>query len=219
VRLVHAGSRSGVPLTEGGGERVRHDGRLMDDPITEREPLVVTVAADNAPEARPAGLALLARRLTAAALAGVVGLLAVGCGRSGAVSIDHGVVIGHLVIPFAPAATRGGGAADVIKVTVAAGQRLSVEVDTSDGPAWWSQTGAKPDASIVKVVGDYNIGSCPANQVGCRVPYYHTLLARGPGTATMTWRYNSAACNAPASSPLSKQCPKVRDVQFDIRVR
>ncbi len=151
--------------------------------------------------------------LTAAAMS--VGAAA--CSRSGATASDHGVVIGHLSIPFVPKTATGN--AEVISATVRAGQRFSVEVDTSDGPEWWTQTGIGPDSRLVKVVGDFNVGSCPAGVTGCRVPYYHTLLARSPGTTTMTWKYNAAPCRAPATSPVRKQCPSVTEVQFDIDVR
>jgi hypothetical protein len=167
--------------------------------------------------ARSGGLTGCRQRMVLLLTAAAMCVSAVACTSSSATPIDHGAVIGHLHIPFVPTVTSG--SADVIMVTVREGQRFSVEVDTSDGPQWWTQAGPGPDSRIVKVIGDFNVGSCPANVAGCRVPYYHTLLARSPGATTMTWRYNTAPCRAPSTSPASKQCPSVRDVQFDIDVR
>jgi hypothetical protein len=175
------------------------------------------MAADDGNVARSARPSPLARRSARALVAGAIGLLAVGCSPSGATTAGHGVVIGHLHIPFVPQPATGG--ADVINVSVQAGQRFSVEIDTSDGPYWWNQAGRRPDSRIVEVVGDFNIGSCAPDLVGCRVPYYHTLLARGRGETVMTWRYDAAPCRAPVTSAARKQCPSVTEVQFDIHVR
>jgi len=175
------------------------------------------VATNGMNVSRSGGLAACGRQLGVLLTAALISVSVVACGSSSATTIDHGVVVGRLHIPFLPKPTTG--SAYVVIVTVRAGQRFSVDVDTSDGPAWWTQAGARPDPAIVKVVGDFNIGSCPANETGCRVPYYHTLIARSPGTTTMTWRYNTAPCRAPRTSPARKQCPSVRDVQFDINVR
>ncbi len=153
---------------------------------------------------------------------------ATACSRSGATVSDHGAVVGHLAIPFRPPVAKG--PAEIIEVTVRAGRRFSIEVDTSDGPQWWTQIAA-PDSRLLTVVGDFNLGSCPADVTGCRVPYYHTLLARSPGETTMTWKYNSGPCRAqapaptasqaasPTASPASKLCPSATKIQFDIDVR
>jgi hypothetical protein len=175
------------------------------------------MAAHNGTAAGYVRLRPRARRSAGAFAAGVVSLLVVGCSPSGATTADHGVVVGHLHIPFVPKPATG--SADIVNVTVQAGQRFSVEVDTSDGPYWWNQTGPRPDARIVRVVGDFNIGSCAQGMVGCRVPYYHTLLARSRGETIMIWRYNAAPCRVPVTSAARKQCPSVTEVQFDIDVR
>ncbi len=141
------------------------------------------------------------------------------CSGTAAPDQSHGAVIGLLAIPFHP--PDASGSADVITVTVAAGKRFSVKVDTSDGPFYWSQQGPVPDPQVMKFVGDFNQGSCPSDVVGCRVPFFHTLLARGRGTATMSWKYHALACPSklPASSQAYSQCPKVTTVTFDITVR
>jgi hypothetical protein len=141
------------------------------------------------------------------------------CSGTAAPDHSHGAVIGQLAIPFNP--PDADGSADVITVTVAAGQRFSVKVDTSDGPFYWSQQGPAPDPQVMKFVGDFNQGSCPANVVGCRVPFFHTLLARGHGMATMTWKYHALDCPSkpPASSQAAGNCPKVTIVTFDVTVR
>lgn len=166
---------------------------------------------------RSARLAPYLRRMAVLLTAAGISVFAAACASAAPAADRHGTVIGHLAIPFLPKAAPGN--ADVIMVTVRAGQRFSVEVDTSDGPEWWTQAGAGPDSRIVKALGDFNIGSCPSDQAGCRVPYYHTLIARSPGTTTMTWTYHASSCRAPVISPARKQCPSVRDVQFDIDVR
>jgi hypothetical protein len=175
------------------------------------------MAPDGITVARSVGFVRYVPRMAVLVAVAAISVFAAACSSSGATVSQHGVVIGHLSIPFMPNITTGG--AEIIAVTVQAGQRFSVEVDTSDGPEWWTQTGAGPDSRIVKVVGNFNVGSCPADMTGCRVPYYRTLIARSPGTTTMTWRYNSAPCRAPTTSPASKQCPSVTEVQFDIDVR
>jgi hypothetical protein len=141
-----------------------------------------------------------------------------GAGCSATTPPDHGAVIGHLAIPFNPPDANG--SADVIAVTVGVGKRFSVKVDTSDGPFFWSQQGPAADPRVMKFVGDFNQGSCPQAEVGCRVPYFHTLLARGRGTATMTWKYHNLGCpSAPASSQTAGKCRRVIIVTFDVTVR
>jgi hypothetical protein len=132
---------------------------------------------------------------------------------------SHGKVAAQLTIPFAPAGIKNG--TEVIPVTVGVGKRFSVKVDTSDGPFFWSQQGAAPDRRVVKLVGDFNQGSCPSADVGCRVPYFHTLLAVARGTAVMTWRYHALACGpaVPSTGQSSSACPRVTMVRFDITVR
>jgi hypothetical protein len=169
----------------------------------------------------PAGPARLVRSMRGTAVllaAAAILVFAAACGIAGGTADQHGVVVGHLPIPFLPPKDARG-KAEVIAVTVRAGQRFSVEVDTADAPEYWTQTGAGPDSRIVRVVGDFNAGSCPSGVEGCRVPYYHTLIARSPGTTMMTWIYNAASCRAPAILRARKQCPSVREVQFDIDVR
>jgi hypothetical protein len=173
------------------------------------------------------------RRAQAAALAAagalVWSLAGSACGSTPAPATPgqaHGQVVAHLSIPFRPAGTALG--TEVLKVTVPAGRRFAVKVDTSDGPFFWSITGSPPDTRVVRFVGNFNQGSCPADQVGCRVPYFHTMLARGPGTTTMTWRYHDLPCQATpppnsqasgASGQSARSCPRVSVVVFDITVR
>jgi hypothetical protein len=163
------------------------------------------------------------RSLVAALMAAAAGwaLAAAACSSTAPShrSHDHGLVVAHLSIPFRPAAGAGG--RELITVTVSAGQRFSVKVDTSDGPYWWSQSGTPPDPRIVRLIGDFNQGSCAPGLVGCRVPYFHTLLARSSGMTTMTWTYHQPPCQAAAKapSPASTACPKVTVVIFDISVR
>jgi hypothetical protein len=66
------------------------------------------------------------------------------------------------------------------------GSEFSVVVDTSDGPFEWRLTSAG-SAAVVQGKGQAPIGSCPQQQVGCRVPDRYTFLARSPGTTTMVW--------------------------------
>jgi hypothetical protein len=128
---------------------------------------------------------------------------------------DHGQVVAHLSIPFQSAA----GKVDIIAVSVAAGRRFSIKVDTSDGPSWWSQA-APPDPRLIRLVGNYDDGSCPQDLTGCRVPYFHTLFARATGTTTMTWKYYDESCRAETgSTPPPSPCPRVAVVRFDITIR
>ena len=156
------------------------------------------------------------RDVLAATLA--AGLLVAACAGPRTPAHDHGSVAGHLSIPFVPAATAG--KAEVVPVTVRVGERFSIKVDTSDGPFWWTQTGAPPDPRLVRLAGNFNDGSCSPGLVGCRVPYFHTLVARARGTTAMSWRYHAPGCAAAASaSPPSRSCPAVTVVTFTITVR
>jgi hypothetical protein len=149
----------------------------------------------------------------------ITGLAALaGCGGPPAAH-GHGRVVARLAIPFRPAAASG--TAEVIRVAVRPGQRFSVKVDTSDGPYFWRQTGTGPDARIVRLAGNVNDGSCPASQVGCRVPYFHTLLARAAGTTTMSWRYHDLHCDAVRKrmTQATRACPAITTVTFVITVR
>lgn len=173
-------------------------------------------AAVPAPPRTTSNTRLVRLNAVLAALCAVACSLA-GAGCSATAAPDHGAVIGHLAIPFNPPAAKL--SADVIAVSVGAGKRFSVKVDTSDGPFFWSQ-GRAPDPRVITFVGDFNQGSCPQAAVGCRVPYFHTLLARGRGTATMTWKYHNLGCpSTPASSQAASKCPRVIVVTFDVTVR
>jgi hypothetical protein len=155
-----------------------------------------------------AALALLA--------AGCSGASAAGHGHSRDHGHDHGTVVGRLGIPFVPAHVRG--QAEVIPVTVHTGERFSVEVQTSDGPYVWNQTGPRPDPGVVRLAGDFDAGSCRQDQVGCRVPYYRTMIAQAPGVTTATWNYRDFGCPAHGPAPKDRTCPKVTHVRFTITV-
>jgi len=150
-----------------------------------------------------------------AAGAAALALLTAGCSGARAASHDHGTVIGSLDIPFVPAHVRG--RAEVVQVTVHAGERFSVLVQTSDGPYAWNQTG-RPDPGLVRLAGDFDRGTCPSMQVGCRVPYYHTLVARASGVTVMTWNYRDFGCPEHGPAPKGRHCPAVTHVRFRITV-
>ena len=163
---------------------------------------------------------MLFRNAIAATVVGACLLSAAGCGRPAApASPEHGRVVADLPISFPPLPVYL--MTETIQVNVGAGQRFSIKVGTSDGPVYWSQFGSPPDPRLIKVVGDFNDGRCPADQVGCRVPYFHTLLARGRGSTTMAWRYHNLSCTARprSSSKAVVWCPRLRTVIFDIMVR
>lgn len=164
-----------------------------------------------------------ARHLLTAAAVTVVAvvclLTAAACaGPGGQRAPDHGLVLAHLTIPFRPATASG--KADLIQLTVKPGQRFSIKIDTSDGPYDWSQVTA-PDPRIARLAGNFDDGSCAPGLVGCRVPYFHTLIARTRGTTMMSWKYHDLRCEAAqaAASPPSRSCPTVTLVTFDITVR
>jgi hypothetical protein len=147
-------------------------------------------------------------------------LMAAACGGPAAPRpASHGLLVAHLAIPFLAAGPAG--RVVVVRVTVQVGQRFSIKVDTSDGPYYWAQSGAKPDRRIIRTAGDINDGNCAPDLVGCRVPYFHALVARAAGATTITWQYHALRCqNAPgASTPRPGSCPAVTMVRFDIRVR
>src|SRR5262249_39702607 len=148
---------------------------------------------------------LPARRLSLLAVAAATAGLALAAAACSAAAPparpgDHGPGVALLPLPSRLTARAGG--RELITVTVSAGQRFSIKIDTSDGPFWWSQSGP-PDPRIVRLAGDFNQGSCAPGLVGCRVPYFHTLLARGTGSTTMTWTYHHPPCQpaANAASP------------------
>ena len=147
--------------------------------------------------------------------AAALALLTAGCSGGSAASHDHGTVVGHLNIPFVPAHVRG--QAEVVPVTVHQGERFSVLVQTSDGPYAWSQTG-RPDPGLVRPAGDFSRGTCPSMQVGCRVPYYHTLVAMAPGVTVMTWNYRDFGCPQHGPAPKGRHCLTVTHVRFRITV-
>ncbi len=166
-----------------------------------------------------------ARRLVsvaALAVAAVVSLVtAVACAGPAAPQPRHdqGLVVAHLSIPFRPAAAAG--KAEVIQIAVTVGQRFSIKVDTSDRPYYWSQAGTGPDPRLVRLAGNFDEGRCAPGLVGCRVPYFHTLVARGRGTTMVSWKYHDLRCEATpkSASPASGSCPSVTLVTFDIMVR
>ncbi|HEY6276402.1 MAG TPA: hypothetical protein VIX86_08715 [Streptosporangiaceae bacterium] len=147
-----------------------------------------------------------------------VSLLMAACSGPHAPSHNHGVMAGHLTIPFEPAATAG--KAEIIPIAVTVGQRFSIKVDTSDGPYWWAPVGPAPDPRLVRLVGNFNDGSCSPSLVGCRVPYFHTLSAHARGTTAMSWQYHDPGCvRAPGTaSPPSRLCPPVAIVTFTITI-
>jgi hypothetical protein len=155
------------------------------------------------------------------AVAGLLAVLAVSlltASCAGPAAHDHGRVAGHLSIPFVPAATAG--KAEIIPVAVTVGERFSIKVDTSDGPYWWTQAGAAPDPRLVRLAGNFSDGSCSPGLVGCRVPYFHTLIARARGTTAMSWRYHAPGCvTAPVTAtPPGIACPAVTLVTFTITI-
>jgi hypothetical protein len=132
-------------------------------------------------------------------------------------AVRHGDVVAHLSIPYAP--RPGTGKTQVIPVTVTVGERFSIKVDTSDGPYDWSQTGTGPDPSLVRLVGNFNDGSCAPELVGCRVPYFHTLVARGKGTTMMSWAFHAFRCSVqPKAAGMRAYCAALPVVTFDIRI-
>jgi len=122
-------------------------------------------------------------------MAGVCLLGVTACsGSSHGAGRDHGRVVATLPIPL------GSHATPIVKVAVGVGQRFSVEVATSDGPYEWSEIGQAPDPQLVKLAGNFNDGHCDPKAIGCRMPYFHTLQAKAPGTTTMTWRLRDFNC-------------------------
>ena len=147
-----------------------------------------------------------------------VSLLVAACTGPAGPGHDHGRVAGHLSIPFVPATTSG--TAEIVPIAVTVGERFSIKVDTSDGPYWWTEAGTAPDPRLLRLAGNFNDGSCSPGLVGCRVPYFHTLVARARGTTTMSWRYHAPGCvPAPATAtPPGLACPAMTLVTFTITI-
>jgi hypothetical protein len=151
------------------------------------------------------------RVIVAVALAATCLLAVAACGGSPHhINRDPGLVVAELPIPLSSPPTP------VVQVAVTVGERFSVEVDTSDGPLEWSEIGPKPNPRIVKVAGDFNDGNCKPRLVGCRVPYFHTLQAKAPGTTTMTWHFVDFDCQNSQDSSNS-DCTH-NTVKFEIKV-
>lgn len=153
-------------------------------------------------------------RLLIVLLAAVVPLLAAAC-SSGHRPRPHGTVVADLPIPFAPPAASGN--REVIAVHVRAGERFSVKVATSDGPYWWAEQ-ARPDPRLVKAAGDVNDGHCAPGLVGCQVPYFHVLVARHPGSTTMTWVYHAPDCQRTPPVGGGPACPATIKVTVAIAI-
>jgi hypothetical protein len=158
------------------------------------------------------------RKWLAAGVVGVSLVAATACGGSSdPASHDHGRVVAHLPIQSPPHPTVG--EHGIIHVTVAAGQRFSIKVDTSDGPYTWDEVG-NPPGRLVKFVGDFNDGHCGADSYGCRVPYFHTLLARSSGATTMTWRFRNVGCPPGRHARYGgASCTRIETVVFDLTIR
>lgn len=150
-----------------------------------------------------------------AAMACALGVTA--CSGGGSQARAHGRVLAALPIPFRPSHAGG---AERVALGVRTGQRFAIKVATSDGPYWWTQA-ARPDGRILRVAGNFDDGHCPAGQVGCRVPYFHTLVARSPGTTTMTWRYHAPGCAVEGQkmTQASRRCANAATVIFTVTVR
>lgn len=127
---------------------------------------------------------------------------------------SHGIVLGDLPIPYVPGAA--GAPSKLVDINVSGGGRFAIKVDTSDGPFWWVEQG-RPDPRVARVAGQYNDGHCAAGLVGCRVPYFFTLIAEHPGKTTMTWVYHAPDCRG--TPPLGgTACQAIVKVRFDITV-
>jgi hypothetical protein len=92
--------------------------------------------------------------------------------------------------------------------SVRSGSEFSVVVDTSDGPLAWRLTTAGSPA-IVQGKGQTSIGSCPEQQVGCRVPERYTFLARAPGRTTMVWTEDFFCTQGDSTCPAATQVIRV----------
>ena len=163
--------------------------------------------------------------LACAALVAAVPLLATAC-ASGSTphgqpvvrelrpNHSHGIVLGDLPIPYVPGAT--GAPSSVVAIDVSGGGRFSIKVDTSDGPFWWTEQG-KPDPRVARLAGQFNDGHCAKDLVGCRVPYFFTLIAEHSGKTTMTWVYHAPNCRS-TPPPGGTACQAIVRVRFDITV-
>lgn len=123
---------------QAGRELVRRGWRRIEESDVSTRSLVVAMAPDGVTVARSAGLVRCVPRMAVLLTVAAIIVFAAACSSSGATVSQHGVVIGHLSIPFMPKTTTV--SAEIFAVTVRAGQRFSVEVDASDGPEWWAQT-------------------------------------------------------------------------------
>ncbi len=127
---------------------------------------------------------------------------------------SHGIVLGDLPIPYSP--ETSGAPSGVVAIDVTGGGRFSIKVDTSDGPFWWAEQG-KPDPRVARLAGQFNDGHCAKDLVGCRVPYFFTLIAEHPGKTTMTWVYHAPDCRNTAP-PVGTACQAIVRVRFDITI-
>ncbi len=142
-----------------------------------------------------------------AALAAGCALLVTGAGGTHPAP-GHGAVVAELAIPFR--ATGTAGKTDVILVRVGVGQRFSIWVDAVDYYAYWREVGTTPSPRVVRAVGEFPDGACPAQVAGCAIPYLYTFVASSRGTTTMTWQYRQG---------YSRSRPSATLVAVDITVR
>jgi len=153
--------------------------------------------------------------LVAAVIGGSVLSAAAYAGLATAPGHDHGRVVALLPILSGPDPAFP--EHQIIYVKVHPGQLFSIKVHTSDGPFFWDESGRPPDPRLIKTAGDFNDGHFPAGLVGCRVPYFHTLLARRAGATSMTWRFHNVSC--PAGGNAAARCRRITTVVFDITIR
>jgi hypothetical protein len=131
--MIEVGIGASAELVrQAGQEPVRRGWRRIEESGVWTRSLVVAMAPEGVTVARLVGLARYVPRIAVLLAVAAISVCAAACSSSGATVSQHGVVIGHLLIPFMPKATTG--RADIFAVTVRAGQRFSVEVDTSAGP-------------------------------------------------------------------------------------
>jgi len=77
---------------------------------------------------------------------------------------------------------------------------------------------ASPEGNHGPAGGVEGAGTCPSMQVGCRVPYCHTLIAKAPGVTVMTWNYRDFGGPQHGPAPKDRHCPAVTHVRFQITV-
>jgi hypothetical protein len=172
------------------------------------------------PRQEPSRPGRQALALTAAIVLSGACVLATACGSPLSLthhhpSPDHGEVVANLPIPFSLPVP---GQPDVMTVAVAAGERFSIEVATSDGPIYWAQAGQPPDPALIRPVGDFNDGQCAKDLVGCRVPYFATYAAGHAGTTKLTWAYHALDCRTTPPVPAGQSCMPVVKVTFDLTI-